>query len=85
MQKKLIFVGSLMMLMSSCTIYHGIQITGNPMGTKEGKAATKFLSLSQDISVKKAAENGKIKSIGAVEIKQKYFILPWTVTKVYGE
>jgi hypothetical protein len=39
---------------------------------------------NSDTSIKTAAANGGIKLIGAVEITTKFFFIPVTKTKVYG-
>lgn len=71
--------------LSSCTVYHQMTVTGNPMGSKKGVAKTKLFK-SVDVSMKTAAKNGKIQKIGAVETKTKlYFIFPITKTTVFGE
>lgn len=83
--RKTLLIAGLIGLMSSCTTFRDYQITGQPIGTKTGVAKSKIFG-SSDFSVKKAAENGDITKIGAVEVTTKlYFIFPITKTKVYGE
>ena len=83
MKKSLMFLGVLAML-TSCTVSRSIQVTGQALGTKEGIAKSRVFQNS-DTSIKKAAENGQIETIGAVEIITKLFIVPFQQTKVYGE
>lgn len=77
-------LGVASLMLASCTVSQQYQLTGAPIGSKAGKARTKIIGDS-DNSVKAAAENGKITTIGAVEITTKMFIFPITITKVYGE
>lgn len=82
--KKLFIAGAAVALMASCTVSRNYQLTGQPMGTKEGVAKSKIFGNS-DTSIRTAAEKGKITTIGAVEIITKVVIFPITITKVYGE
>lgn len=82
--KKILFMAGVAFMFTSCTISQSYQLTGEPIGTKVGLAKSKIIGDS-DTSIKKAAENGKITKIGAVEITTKIFIFPITKTKVYGE
>ncbi len=84
MKKTLLICGVSCAMLSSCMVSQSYQITGAPIGTKTGKAKSKFIGNS-DTSVLAAAKNGKITKIGAVEITNKVFIIPITTTKVYGE
>tara|TARA_Y200000002_G_scaffold166843_1_gene137648 strand:- start:1552 stop:1851 length:300 start_codon:yes stop_codon:yes gene_type:complete len=57
---------------SSCTITTPVLVTDNVVGEKTGVAEVKvflgiFGPLNKDISIKKAAENGKITEIGSVD------------------
>jgi len=79
--KKLKFIIGLGLIFTSCTIARDYQITGQPIGTKTGVAKSKILGNS-DTSIKKAAENGNITKIGAVEFQRK---LIRTKTIVHGE
>lgn len=75
------------LFLSSCTVYKSWDVTGNPMGKKEGKT-TKFMSFinSQNYGVTAAAEKAKIKKIGAVETTVKMFLfVPVETVTVYGE
>lgn len=78
---KAIFYITIFLLISSCTITRNYQLTGQPIGTKTGVAKSRIIGNS-DTSIKKAAENGNIKKIGAVEIKTGIFR---TKTIVHGE
>ncbi len=69
--------------MSSCMVSRSYQLTGEPIGEKVGVAKSKIFGNS-DTSIKTAAANGGIKLIGAVEITTKFFFIPVTKTKVYG-
>jgi len=82
--KFLMMAGSIMFVMSSCTIGQQYQVTGAPIGSKEGQAKTKIIGNS-DFSVKAAAENGGITTIGAVQHTQKMILIfPVSKTTVYG-
>lgn len=81
--KKTLYAAGLMAIMASCTVSQSYQITGQPIGDKTGVAKSKLFGNS-DTSIKKAAENGKITVIGAVEITTKIIFIPITKTKVYG-
>ena len=82
--KKLLLLTGIVATFSSCTIYRDYQLTGEPIGTKTGISKSKVLGNS-DYSINKAAENGDITTIGAVEITSKiFFLFPVTTTKVYG-
>jgi hypothetical protein len=79
--KNAIFIGGFLLVFTSCTISRDYQITGQPIGTKSGVAKSKIIGNS-DTSIKKAAENGNITKIGAVEFQRK---LIRTKTVVHGE
>ncbi len=82
--KFLMLAGSIMYIMSSCTLGQQYQVTGAPIGSKEGVAKTKIIG-NQDISIKAAAENGGITTIGAVQHTQKMILVfPVSKTTVYG-
>jgi hypothetical protein len=82
--KKLILLGFLFVgTLSACTLSQRIEVTGQPIGSKTGVAKTGFL-VGNDASLKAAAANGNISTIGAWERTTKFFIVTWTVTKVYG-
>lgn len=83
--KKLLFVVGVLALTASCTVSRTIQLTGEPIGTKTGKASTSIAG-NMDFSIKTAAENGDITVIGAVEQETKSYVIFFkTTTKVYGE
>lgn len=79
--KNVIYIGGFLLIFTSCTISRDYQITGQPIGTKSGVAKSKIIGNS-DTSIKKAAENGNITKIGAVEFQRK---LIRTKTVVHGE
>jgi hypothetical protein len=79
--KKAIYTSAFLLIFASCTISRDYQITGQPIGTKTGVAKSKIIGNS-DTSIKKAAENGNITKIGAVEFQRK---LIRTKTVVHGE
>jgi hypothetical protein len=82
--KKLIFIGLIAAgSLSSCVISHNVQLTGQPIGTKTGVSKVGPF-VGKDGSVKAAAQNGGITTIGALERTTKVFIIPWTITRVYG-
>lgn len=81
MKKSLIFI-CLLGLLSSCTVARSIQLTGQPIGNKQGESSA---TLVGDSSLRTAAKNGNIKTAGATEVVTKFFIIPIVKTKVYGE
>jgi hypothetical protein len=82
--KFLMMAGSLMYVMSSCTIGQQYQVTGAAIGSKEGQAKSKIFGKS-DFSIKAAADNGGITTIGAVQHTQKLILgFPIFKTTVYG-
>lgn len=71
--------------LQSC-VMKSYMITDNPVGTKVGVARLGLFSKDKDISLEKAAKNGKITKISTVEVKTTYvLILPFTKTTVTGE
>ncbi len=61
-------------------------LTNNPVGSKTGVAKLGLFSKDQDISLEKAAKNGKITKIGTVEQRTTFvFIFPLIKTTVTGE
>ena len=62
--KKVIMFAGGAILLTSCTISRSIQLTGQPIGSKTGEAQAVLVG---DSSIKAAAENGKIKTIGVSE------------------
>ena len=84
MLKKSIYVGLLAIGLGSCVVSQSYQLTGQPVGTKVGVAKTTFKN--RDYTVRTAAKNGKIETIGAVEIRVSMFlIITFFKTTVYGE
>lgn len=71
-------------LMSSC-VSSTYMVTDNPVGKKTGVAKLSLFGKDKDISLEKAAKNGKITKIGTVEVRVTYFILPFVKTTVTGE
>ncbi len=86
MKKKLLLaIGIASLLFSSCTVYHSYQVTGSPIGTKTGVSKSNAYGTG-DFGIKKAATNGKITTVGAVEtVTKSYIIVAITKTFVYGE
>jgi hypothetical protein len=86
MKKTKLFISMVAMtaLMSSC-VTTSYMVTDNAVGTKEGVAKLKFFAKDKDISLEKAAANGKITKIGTVEVRTTYFIVPFVKTTVTGE
>ncbi len=81
MKKAFIFICAMGML-TSCTVARSIQLTGQPIGTKSGEATAVLVG---DSSLRTAAKNGQITTAGGSEVITKFFIIPITKTKVYGE
>ncbi len=82
--RKLIFIGLLSACtFSSCVVSHSVGLTGQPIGTKTGVSKVGPF-MGKDASLKAAAEQGNITTIGGWERTTKFFIIPWTVTRVYG-
>jgi hypothetical protein len=75
---KTIFAGAIALTMASCSVSGPILVTDNPGGksAKTGEASYKIIlgfirPMNADISIKKAAENGKITKISTVDSKVK--------------
>ncbi len=82
--KNFLIAGAVAFSLSSCMISQSYQVTGAPIGNKEGVAKSKIIGNS-DFSIKKAAENGNITEIGAVQHTYKTFLIfPIYTTRVYG-
>ena len=78
--KKLLSIGLVVGLMSSCTVSHTFMVTNNSVGSKTGVAKGK------DISISTACKNGGISKVGTVETKMKMIIIfPKMTTTVTGE
>lgn len=71
--------------LSSC-VTTSYMVTNNPVGTKTGVAKLALFGKDKDISLEKAAKNGKITKIGTVEQRTTfYLIIPVVKTTVTGE
>lgn len=72
---------------SSCTIVHQVEVTGNPVGTKKGVAReSSFMNKYQDFSIQTAAKNGGITKIASLDYTQKVFLfIFFNKTVVTGE
>jgi hypothetical protein len=56
--------------LSSCIIATSHQVTGNPVGTKEGYAKAKYgMGDDNDAGISAAAKNGGISKIATVDVK----------------
>jgi len=86
MKKTKLFISMVAMtaLMSSC-VTTSYMVTDNAVGSKVGVAKLKIFGKDKDITLEKAAANGKITKIGTVEVRTTYFILPFVKTTVTGE
>ncbi len=73
------------MSLSSCVLTHTALVTNNSVGSKVGIATAKPFQKDQDISFKKAKENGDISKVGIAEFKVTQFIFPIFKTTVTGE
>lgn len=90
---KILFAGALAVTMASCSVSGPIIVTDNPGGkdAKKGEASYNVIlgfirPMNADISIKKAAENGKITKISTVDYKVKSGFLKATYsTVVTGE
>jgi hypothetical protein len=81
--KILLGCGITALLMSSCTVYSEYAVTENPVGSKVGKATSYFFI--GDVSVAKAAKNGRVKEIAVTQkIIKQYLFVPVTTTTVIG-
>jgi hypothetical protein len=88
MKKKLIALPLLAMglLMLPSCVTTQYMVTDNPVGKKTGEARLGLFAKDKDISIEKAAKNGKITTIGTVEVKTTYYIIfPVVKTIVTGE
>lgn len=90
---KILFAGALAVTMASCSVSGPILVTDNPGGkdAKKGEASYNVIlgfirPMNADISIKKAAENGKITKISTVDYKVKGGLFKATYsTVVTGE
>ena len=79
MYRRIFLVLSLVLLLSACTINRPVCATSNPLGAKVGvykrTGILFFLPLSNtDAAIRKAAENGGITRISAVDYNITYFL-----------
>ncbi|PLX06439.1 MAG: hypothetical protein C0596_18410 [Marinilabiliales bacterium] len=72
--KLLFLTASVGMFLASCTIYHQVDVTNNPVGTKVGVAKGSNFG-NCDVTLETAAKNGGITKIGTVEYKAKGFLI----------
>lgn len=83
--KTIAFAVVIAMSLSSCVLSHTALVTNNSVGTKVGVAKSAPFQKDQDISFKKAKENGDITKVGIAEFKVTQFLLPTFKTTVTGE
>lgn len=83
--KKTFFLFGISTLLLSSCVSSTYMVTDNPVGTKTGVANMSIFGVDKDISLEKAASNGKITKIGTVETRTTMFILPFVKTTVTGE
>jgi hypothetical protein len=84
LKRALVLCGLSSLLFSSC-VTSTYMVTDNPIGTKTGVAKMSLFGIDKDISLEKAASNGKITKIGTVETRTTIFIVPFVKTTVTGE
>lgn len=92
MKSKIKIISSIILfsvVFASCSVVQPVAVTDNPVGKKKGVAKAKaFMGIcpSCDVSLVKAAKNGKIDKIATVDFKMKWGILFVTYeTIVTGE
>jgi hypothetical protein len=87
MKKKILkFVGvafAVPLFLSSCVVAMSHQVTGNPVGTKEGYVKSSPVAKDNDIGIAAAAKKGGITKIATVDIK--YFASGKIAVTVTGE
>jgi hypothetical protein len=83
-KKSILLAGVAGLFLSSC-VTSTYMVTDNPVGTKTGVAKMSLFGKDKDISLEKAAANGKITKIGTVETRTTMFIIPIVTTTVTGE
>lgn len=84
LKRSMVLLGISSLLFSSC-VTSTYMVTDNPVGTKTGVARMSLIGIDKDVSLEKAASNGKITKIGTVETRTTMFILPFVKTTVTGE
>jgi hypothetical protein len=73
------------LLMSSCTSYHPVTATSNPVGHKIGSASSvNILGFIRkgDASIKQAVRNGGIKNISTVDEKREFYLFFYRRTTI---
>ena len=71
-----VFVLSMFIAVSACSLTAPLAVTSNPVGTKTGESTALLLwgvvpLLNQDFGIYKAAKKGGISKISTVDVKQK--------------
>lgn len=61
-------------MMESCVLAISHQVTGNPVGSKEGTVKTKPFAKVSDVGVAAAAKKGGITKIATVDVKYVYYV-----------
>ena len=78
MKKKMVTVlvalGTALLIGSSCTSIRPITATGNPVGSKVGMSILGFWA-KPDYSIQAAAQNGGIKKISTVDLKETRYLI----------
>ena len=76
---KLILIGVVLVLTTSCSLTLPVSATANPVGSKVGIAKASgffgYLYFDADASIKTAAKNGGITKISTVDIKKTSFLI----------
>lgn len=83
--KGILIIGLLAGCLLSCTVSKQHIVTNNAIGTKVGVAKSKLFKKNQDWSIKKAAEKGRITTIGSVDTYHRVFFFSFYKTVVTGE
>jgi len=74
---------ALPLFLSSCVVAMSHQVTGNPLGTKEGYIKSSPVAKDNDIGIAAAAKKGGITKIATVDVK--YYASGKIAVKVTGE
>lgn len=87
MKKKIIKLAgiavSIPLLLSSCVVVSSHQVTGNPVGSKEGYVKTGWFKVNNDVGIGEAAKKGGITKIATVDVK--YYASGRISVRVTGE
>ena len=72
--KYIFFSLTLAAIFTSCSISYPVQVTENPVGTKEGTASFSVIlgfirPMDADVGIAAAAKNGKITKVSTVDFK----------------